>query len=246
MRNSERLKVSFLFQPFTGPSFSSPPPTWPFTTLPWHRHSNIENSQTFINQIFFSVLLSFFSPSTEGYIWFLLLWRVFSAQSIVKKDSGVCVCVCAYGHGKKYSENCCLKFSCSFFQCFHLIKLKVDNIQTYPSLIDSYTAHRARSIYPLPDSVGPGQRWWKKNRFRRVNSQTRGWQCFKGHFSNSPIDLQVNGWEGSVIVQTSASSSSCPSQLLWTVIDQIVKWNLMLFSGSCNSKVTQCAVLEAL
>ena len=108
MRNSERLKVSFLFQPFSGPSFSFPLSTWPFTTLPWHRHSNIENSQTFINQIFFAVLLSFFSLSTEGYIWFFILWRVFSDQSIVQKDSGVCACM--HGHVKKSSENCCLKF----------------------------------------------------------------------------------------------------------------------------------------
>lgn len=160
MGNSKRLKVSFLFQPFIGPLIQLPPSTWPFTTLPWHRHSNIENSQTFINQIFFSVLLSFSCPPTEGYIWFLLFGGLSVLSPSWKGFWVVCVRACVNActdMRKKSAEKTVWTPHVLFFPRFHLIKLKVAEIQTDPSLIDLYTVHRANTINPLPDTTGPGR-----------------------------------------------------------------------------------------
>lgn len=123
-------------------------------TLQYRKQPDLHKSD-----FFFFVLLSFCSPSTEGYIWFLLLCRIFSAQSIVKKILG-CVRVCT-DMWKSLQKTVVWSFP-----CFHLIKFKVANIQTYPSLIDLYTVHRTHSINPLHDNTGPGHRWWKKTEVR--------------------------------------------------------------------------------
>lgn len=165
MGNSERLKVSFLFQPFIGPPHSASP--FDLTvhyvtmtpTLQYRKQPDLHKSD-----FFFSVLLSFSCPPTEGYIWFLLFWRAFISQSIVKRilgraDAYVRAYVRASTDMRKKSAGKKLSELLTSFSSprFHLIKLKVAEIQTDPSLIDLYTVHRANTINPLPDTTGPGR-----------------------------------------------------------------------------------------
>lgn len=84
------------------------------------------------------------------------------------------------------------------------------------------TTHWSGSRYCLRVHVPDKQPRWKTTALIRL-TQPRvsergdsarvkrlkhlGWMthCFKGHFSNCPIDLQVNGWHGSVIAGTFGS-----------------------------------------
>lgn len=115
--------------------------------LPWHRHSNIENSQTFINQIFFfCVALLFLSPHRGLYLIPFLLGG-FQCSVHREKDSRPCACVRACTNMREKSAERLLSPD-DFSPCFHLIKLKVAKIQTDPSLIDLYTLHRTHTINP--------------------------------------------------------------------------------------------------
>lgn len=213
MGNSERLKVSFLFQPFIGPLIQLPPSTWPFTTLPWHRHSNIENSQTFINQIFFSVLLSFSCPPTEGYIWFLLFWRAFSAQSIVKRILGrvrASVCACVHGYEEKVCRKNCLNSSCPFFPAFSFNQIEScrnpDRSLTYWFIHSAYSRYHQSPPWHHWSRPGSllGDVWGRK----KQNTGRRGTRCV---------------WRGELADKWSASEDDSASRAISVTVPLICK-----------------------